>query len=417
MLSGGSKAPPFAHISQLRGQSIQHLYENVTVALWASVVIALFAFALLWSRIPTILLITWSLLFITLTLFRFVLTKKYQVSTNKESGFWYEWYLGGIGNAGIFWGALIFLALQQEDTLILQFTVLLIAGLCAGVAVSASTSMMAYLFFAVPATLPGSIYLLTSGQPSHTFIEACLFIFFIFLTILEKIINTSTLSNLYLQHSSAQLNLCLRSVINHIHQAIVIIHAKTDLIIDVNDQACQVFQYSPTELINHPFQQLLHQEDIELGQMQNRAKRKGEAYSSHQKFMTKSGNRIYLETTLSVIQSDHGKFIICLLRKSDISEDTTSSANLAKQNERMFKATKSLASIRKNDYLYITDTLYSEVNPKLKEIEKEIYSISKKQDLEEVYPHLDNIINIVQFMGHITRNLAQHLRNALYLAK
>ena len=133
--------------------------------------------------------------------------------------------------------------------------------------------------------------------------------------------------------------------------------------------------------------------------------------------MTKSGNRIYLETTLSVIQSDHGKFIICLLRKSDISEDTTSSANLAKQNERMFKATKSLASIRKNDYLYITDTLYSEVNPKLKEIEKEIYSISKKQDLEEVYPHLDNIINIVQFMGHITRNLAQHLRNALYLAK
>ena len=132
MLSGGSKAPPFAHISQLRGQSIQHLYENVTVALWASVVIALFAFALLWSRIPTILLITWSLLFITLTLFRFVLTKKYQVSTNKESGFWYEWYLGGIGNAGIFWGALIFLALQQEDTLILQFTVLLIAGLCGG---------------------------------------------------------------------------------------------------------------------------------------------------------------------------------------------------------------------------------------------------------------------------------------------
>ena len=406
------------HLHSLR---VRHLYENLTAALWANVVIAILAFVLLWNQISTTLLLIWTILLIIVTTVRYTCAKKYFTSEVKEtqSQYWYIWFLSGLGSAGIVWGALIFLALQQENTLILQFSVLLVAGLCSGVAVSASASMFAYLCYIIPASLPGSIYLLTSGKQSYIFIGACLLFFSIFLTILEKRISNSTVNNLQLHNVSVQLYKCLQNFVKNVRQAVLILDPKKMVIVDVNDQACQLLDYDSSNLINLPVHDLFSEEDTELDyiDMLNRVEKNGESYSSNQKFLTKTGETLYLQTSLSTIPSNHGALILCAVHKSDTSEDNIATVKQIQQNEKITKETKLLVDIHKKDRSNIADTLYNAVNPKLLEILTETYHLSRKADSEEMEKHLNKILSLIRDIESMTRKIARRLKNTLYLAK
>ncbi len=416
------RTPKLNHACISQARQIQHLYDHAPLALWASTFIAIFVFILLWNQIPTTILIGWSILLAIVLLARLVLAKRYHTlsSTNQVSyDQYYKGYLVGICISGILWGLLTFIVAQNAGTTAIQFTVLLIAGLCAGVAVSVSASMIAFLCFVVPAVLPGSIYLFFMNSPSKFCVGACFLTFFLFLLLLEKNINNSILDSLSLENVNRTLLKSLDIVMKHIDHAVIIIDPVTRKIVDVNDYACEFFGHDASKLVMADYSSIVPNGDSELKLMLDRAMNEGKTHSCCQKYITTLGLSDDIDTTLSIIPTESGMFVLCVLKEMDTLSDESRLARNEEKNQQLINEFQLLNDIQQKDRKKIANSLYMSVNAELKNIVSELYSLSKEGSnySDDTYKHLDNILSEVRTIEDIIRIKAQRLVKAFYIVK
>lgn len=147
--------------AQVRDERIRLLYRQAAVTITAASAAAVLLAGLMWSRVPLRNAVSWSIIFVVVTLARYVLIAacaRYRDRLNNAR--WEELFTAGALLAGISWGldALWMFPAGQLDY---QFFVVIVGmGLAAGAASSLSASPVAYLCFLLPTVLPASLRIL-----------------------------------------------------------------------------------------------------------------------------------------------------------------------------------------------------------------------------------------------------------------
>lgn len=193
--------------SRLRARQIEVLYDQLPVALAASLAAALILISILWTVTPGTVLATWLVLLILITTLRSVMVHRYRRSGNREkqSGYWMAWFIAGTLASGIVWDATIILLAPHGSDLHVGIAVLWVCGLTAGSVAALSPVKGAFFSFAIPALVPGAIYLLFTGDRIEVMISGAVFLFLGFLSLNALRMHGTIRQSLQLQFENSAL--------------------------------------------------------------------------------------------------------------------------------------------------------------------------------------------------------------------
>ncbi len=123
-----------------------------------------------------------------------------------------------------------------------------------------------------------------------------------------------------------------RKIFQYSNDAIFIIDAERDIIVDVNPRACSKLEYSRKELLSMPITAIHPKEMPELMAFSKSVLEQGEGWTNELSCLTKSGKTLPTEISASVIEIDGRPCMIALVR--DITERKQAEAAL-RQSEKM----------------------------------------------------------------------------------
>jgi signal transduction histidine kinase/CheY-like chemotaxis protein len=170
----------------LRARQVEVLYDQLPVALAASVAASLILIGVLWPATPAPALITWFVLLAVVSSLRAILARRYRRSgedRQRQAGYWLNWFIAGTLVSGLLWGAAIIFLAPQDSTFHIWIAVLWVCGLTAGSIASLSSVKGAFFAFSVPALVPAAIYLMLTGDVFEDTISGAIFLFLGFLSL------------------------------------------------------------------------------------------------------------------------------------------------------------------------------------------------------------------------------------------
>lgn len=296
-----------------------YLYNNIKIAIAASSIVAVLSFSLLWGNVPKLHLLLWAGLIAVVTIARYALSEHYKKSFESlKIETWFYLFILGITLNGLLWGVTIILATQQENPLIIELAILLVAGLSIGVTLSTSASLFAFYSFVIPAILPPALYLLVTNDSILVFLAFCLIIYFIFLSILVFNINRYTVELLNIKDANSQIIDTLKLTFDRGTEGVVVIDAESKTIVDANNQAADIFGIDIKDMIDLPYEQLLQELDDKSNKLFDCIQEKRKGLLGLKEYELQSGERVFLALFATVISGGEREFIIVeIIKKID----------------------------------------------------------------------------------------------------
>lgn len=143
-------------------RQVDVLFDQSSVALWATVAAALIMVGVFWNAAPRSILLGWSAVFLLVTSARLMLVHRYRASAPRpgEGAKWLPLYLAGSGLSGVIWGVTVVVLVPEGSVVHAGFAVLWVCGLAAGSVAALSVVKRAFFAFSIPALLPGSLWLI-----------------------------------------------------------------------------------------------------------------------------------------------------------------------------------------------------------------------------------------------------------------
>jgi signal transduction histidine kinase len=192
---------------RLRGRQLEVLYDQIPVALAASLAAAAVLVPLLWPVAPRGRLLVWvaALLIIVLLRGYSVLAYRRAGPDDRARARWLKIASAGIVASGLLWGSIIPLLAPADAPLYQGLVILWVCGLAAGSVAALSPLMVAFFAFLLPATLPGIVYLLLLGTPPAATLGGALVLFGAFLSFNALRMNRTVLHSLRLELANQEL--------------------------------------------------------------------------------------------------------------------------------------------------------------------------------------------------------------------
>lgn len=192
---------------QLRAKQIDVLYDQLHVAIRATIATALILVAVLWTVTPLPLLLAWFALFLLQTSIRLALQHGYRnrAVSPARTDYWLRWFIFGVGISGVTWGSTILLVVPEGSLFYLGFVSLWLCGLSAGSIASLSVIKAAFFVFILPALLPPALALLSIGGKEEITVALGLFLFMGFISLNAHRMHKTLLQSLRLQFRNEQL--------------------------------------------------------------------------------------------------------------------------------------------------------------------------------------------------------------------
>lgn len=137
-----------------------------------------------------------------------------------------------------------------------------------------------------------------------------------------------------------------RTIFEHSNDAIIVIDAVQDEILDVNLKACKMLGYSREELLTMPISAIHPQEMSRLLAFAKSVSRKGEGWTDELTCLTKTGQFLPAEISASIIDMSGRSCMIALVR--DISKRKRAEQELHSAHERMKSDLEAAARIQES---------------------------------------------------------------------
>jgi PAS domain S-box-containing protein len=178
---------------------VSQIYNRATIAIIATVMNATILVFILWDLIPIRTLVVWYILSIFVAMIRFILIKKFQRTSDymKDTRYWAQLMVIGIGISGILWGSTAIFLFPVESTAHQAFIAIVLAGMVAGAVGVLSPIMTVFLTFSIPALAPIFIRFIIIGDSLHMAIGFMTLVFAILTFTTAKHVN-STINELIL---------------------------------------------------------------------------------------------------------------------------------------------------------------------------------------------------------------------------
>lgn len=176
---------------------VRILYNQSFITFLFPVIAAPAVCLLLWDIADHTLVISWTGIVITYSLARYLIIWKYNKGsiTPDNANNWLDLFTASVFISGLLWGSASIILVPYESHRIIEFTIynsltmLIVCGLVAGAVMAYSVSIRVILFYAFPALVPPSIYLIILGDKYNSFLGGFVFLYFIFVTALSLRLN------------------------------------------------------------------------------------------------------------------------------------------------------------------------------------------------------------------------------------
>lgn len=114
--------------------------------------------------------------------------------------------------------------------------------------------------------------------------------------------------------------------------------------LEVNNQLCEMMEYSVDELLKTNFQELTHPDDLKVGLDTLRKIKSGEIESCelHKRYISKTGKTIWAITSIAIIKDDQHKPLYNVAQITNISNLKAAEQKLTKANEKLEEKNKEL---------------------------------------------------------------------------
>ncbi|TAL11513.1 MAG: hypothetical protein EPO02_04385 [Nitrospirae bacterium] len=191
----------------VRAEQVKLLYAKAPMVVTATLVNAPILVFILWEEVRHVVLISWLLYMITLSLGRAWLGYEYWLkppSPIKESR-WGAWYLAGVALSGLGWGAVGVFLFPNASLPHQMFLAFVLAGMTAGSVAACSAMMAGFLLFAVPVFIPFVIKFLAQGDDLHLAMGAMIALYAILLVFIARAMNRTLLASLHLRFENRDL--------------------------------------------------------------------------------------------------------------------------------------------------------------------------------------------------------------------
>ncbi len=191
----------------LRARQVELLYDQSAVALAATTVAGAVLVAMLWQASSPAVLCAWLLALGVVNAARYLLARRYRdaPARSKDEDRWLAPFLAGVLASGLTWGATVIVLVPPGEYLYAGLAVLWNCGLAAGSVAALSAVPSAYASFAVPALLPGSLYLLAQGHHTAIITGSAQLLFLGFISLNAMRTHQSTKHALELREQNARL--------------------------------------------------------------------------------------------------------------------------------------------------------------------------------------------------------------------
>lgn len=173
---------------QLQAERIRVLYKQVPSVLLSNLLIALLLCVFLYNFTPSILILYWILVVIAVSIFRFIMYKRYVSRERDEKDvIWWGWFFVLTTLiSGCTWGATSLLFLQTDSLVIMLFLLMTLTGITVGSSASLSNFVWSYYSFAIPTILPFVYVLSSTGKPDFILLSMMLSVFLLLQLIVAK---------------------------------------------------------------------------------------------------------------------------------------------------------------------------------------------------------------------------------------
>jgi diguanylate cyclase (GGDEF)-like protein/PAS domain S-box-containing protein len=202
------KEADFISVSEQRfgAKKIEILFDQLVVAIKATVLAALILVGLLWVVVPLSILLMWFGFFILQTIFRLIVLHKYRHRTETQStDYWLSRFVMGVFISGATWGSSILILIPQHSTPYLGLVVLWVCGLTAGSIASLSIIRGAFFAFALPALLPAALILIMMGGKEQLILGVALLMYLGFISLNSNRMHKTLMQSLRLEFRNEQL--------------------------------------------------------------------------------------------------------------------------------------------------------------------------------------------------------------------
>jgi hypothetical protein len=177
-------------------QIFHHLASQVRILYRQSIVTFLFPIlfapavcALLWEISDHTRLLVWAGIVVVYSLARYLIIWKEEKEgiTAGNVNKWLDIFIGSVFISGLLWGAACIFLVPYEQDRIIEFTIynsltmLIVCGLVAGAVVTYSVNKWVIFFYAFPALVPPSIYLIILGDKYNSALGGFVLLYFIFI--------------------------------------------------------------------------------------------------------------------------------------------------------------------------------------------------------------------------------------------
>ena len=191
---------------QLRAKQVEVLFDQVQVAISATIAAALIMVGMLWGLVPQLTLLTWLAVFALHTALRWGTQNRFKRSDKtRNTDFWLAIFLFEACSSGVIWGTAILFLTPEGSLLYLGFIVLWVCGLCAGAIASLSVHRGAFFVFTLPALLPAAVDLLLSNVKEEVTIGAGILIYLGFISLNSQRMHQTLMQSLKFQFNNEQL--------------------------------------------------------------------------------------------------------------------------------------------------------------------------------------------------------------------
>lgn len=192
---------------QLQAERIRVLYKQVPSVLLSNLLIALLLCVFLYNFTPSILILYWILVVIAVSIFRFIMYKRYVSRERDEKDvIWWGWFFVLTTLiSGCTWGATSLLFLQTDSLVIMLFLLMTLTGITVGSSASLSNFVWSYYSFAIPTILPFVYVLSSTGKSDFILLSIMLSVFLLLQLIVAKKNQKTLDDSIILRNEKAEL--------------------------------------------------------------------------------------------------------------------------------------------------------------------------------------------------------------------
>ncbi|MCK4704780.1 MAG: hypothetical protein KAT90_04835, partial [Gammaproteobacteria bacterium] len=173
---------------QLQAERIKVLYKQVYSILIGNIAIALLFTLFLYKYTENILVLYWMATVICLTVFRYLMFKRYDKQARSEKDIiWWGWFFVATAFlSGCIWGTASIGFIQLDNLVIMLFLLMTLTGITVGSSASLSNFAWSYYAFAIPTVLPFAFVLISTHQFDFIVLGSMLSIFLLLQLVVAK---------------------------------------------------------------------------------------------------------------------------------------------------------------------------------------------------------------------------------------